>query len=271
MLKLPIDHIGILAPEIAPLVDEFQRLGFKVVGPKELTAVDADGKLQGLGQYSAHVMFADNYIELTAVEKPTADHHLASFLSPPWGVRLVLLGTDDIHLSRAVCTNNGLRPYPPQAAARELDYLNGVSARFEWFGLPHDDWPECLLAYVQHHHREQIFSAQVSEHPNGALGLKHLSFNGTVPKRFLKLAGDQESSTDKQQRLVELRDSIDKTDGLENASTTPFFRIGIDVANLAATTRLLSDAGFKPDRGECEVSLRLQSGVVICFQQDTCI
>lgn len=268
MLKLPIDHIGILAPEITPLIDEFQRLGFTVVGPKELTAIDADGNLQGLGQYSAHVMFADNYIELTAVEKPTPDHHLADFLSPPWGVRLVLLGSEDIQQSRASCVKNGMNPFPVQAAARELDYLDGVSARFEWFGLPHTDWPECLTAFVQHHSREQVFDTNVCRHANGAIGLSRLTFNRKVPKRFSKLLGSEDAHSDESKHLVELCES-DRADGdgPEAQSVTPICGVDIAVADLALTERLVTDAGFDPVGNEREVRVRLQSNTLIRFRR----
>ena len=69
-MRLDVDHIGILGADIDALVDEFRGLGFSIVGPAELTAIDADGTQRGLGQHSAHIMFADTYIELTSVVEP---------------------------------------------------------------------------------------------------------------------------------------------------------------------------------------------------------
>ena len=117
---LEVDHVGVLGPSIRALAAAWERLGFRVVGPEELMGVGDDGEPRGMGQFSAHVMFPDDYIELTAVEKPAPEHHLAQFRDAAAGLRLLILGTNDIDARHAACASAGLAPAPVQRAAREI-------------------------------------------------------------------------------------------------------------------------------------------------------
>ena len=76
-MMLPLDHIGILGSDITEMVNAYRSLGFHVTEPERLNA-GAGGDFGR--QYSAHVMFENTYIELTAVEDCQSEHHLAPYM-----------------------------------------------------------------------------------------------------------------------------------------------------------------------------------------------
>jgi hypothetical protein len=261
-LQLRIDHVGILAPLIAPLVDEFRALGFSIVGPTELTSVDASGKPSGLGQFSAHVMFDNDYIELTAVEAPFPGHHLEQYLDKPWGLRLLLIACEDIEQVHAECRNRDLASGNVLTAGRSIDYQDGAEARFKWFGLEASNWPETLVAFVQHLSRDIVFDERVARHTNGASGITRLyCCADKMNAHYEKLASDGKHQID---RLTadQLREAL----GFEDLSNNAFVAIGIGVLDLQATTVFLSTANIDHRAVQRGVSVRLQSGTCLVFE-----
>lgn len=190
--RLPVDHVGILGDAIAPLKRDWEALGFRVAGPEELIGIGDDGEPGGLGQFSAHVMFAKGYIELTAVERPSPDHHLARFLDSGGGLRLVILAADDIEARRATLEARGLAPGPVSEAARDIHYGAGGTARFRWFPVAADACPEVLMACVRHETPGLVFQPAVAEHPNTATGITRLLYRGrSLPDGYAALAADE--------------------------------------------------------------------------------
>lgn len=260
-LRLSIDHIGILAPEIQALVTEFRMLGFNVVGPAELTSVDTQGIRHGLGQFSAHVMLDEDYIELTAVERPTPDHHLIKYLQGPWGIRLLILSSDDIDAAHDVCERNNLQPTPVQLASRTLDYQDGEEALFKWFGLPAENWPDALVAYAQHLTRDRVFDSSVSRHANGARGLHGLYYCAdSLPEQYTSLA------TTGRHKLQLIPSQIAGRElGAAETETSPFGAVAIDVEDLETTANYFSSKGIEWQRLDDGISVRLESGACLIF------
>lgn len=262
-IRLDIDHIGVLAPSIAALVDEFADLGFQIVGPAELTAVAADGRRTGLGQYSAHIMFSDTYIELTAVEKPRPGHHLEPFMRMPWGIRLLILKSTDIQATHAACVSRGLRPGEIQRAIRHIDYGSGGTARFRWFGLPDGEQPDALIAYVEHETPERVFQAEVASHDNGAIRLTRLYYAAAeMPAHLIALAGPAGQAIE-----CVPEESARTTLGFSAAGCVPVSAAGIAVSDVAATAEFLRARGIDLRSAARGVAVRLQSGAIIVFEQ----
>ncbi len=189
---LPVDHVGILGEAIAPLKRDWQALGFRVVGPEELIGIDGAGEPRGLGQFSAHVMFDKNYIELTAVERPSPGHHLTRFLDSGGGLRLVILAADDIESRRAALQARGLAPGPVSQAARDIHYGGGGTARFRWFPVAADACPDVLMACVRHETPDIVFQPEVARHPNTASGITRLLYTGErLPAGYAALAAEE--------------------------------------------------------------------------------
>lgn len=248
-MRLDLDHIGILGPDIHALVDEFRGLGFAIVGPKELTAIDSDGRRRGLGQHSAHIMFADTYIELTAVTDPAPEHHLSRYLDTPAGVRLLILGCERIDDCRQAYVEQGLRPGPVQRATRRIDYGVPGEARFSWFGLPAGDWPEALIACVAHETRELVFQEAVTRHANGATALTALFVKGgDTLGRLQPLAADAGAEV-----------LVDERDGAEITG------IGLRVTDLASTSAALAKRGIATRTVGDSLAVDTQAGVRLHF------
>ena len=264
MIRLQIDHVGVLGPAIDQLVDEYRRLGFTIIGPAELSAVDAHGNRVGLGQHSAHIMFDSSYIELTAVPDASPAHHLTHFLEPPWGMRLLLPACHDIDAVRATCAERGLNPTPVRAATRDLDYNPGKEAKFRWFGLAAEDWPDVLVAYVSHQTPELVFDPDVSRHANGACGLSGLYYVAdALPDRYAHL----ESGGPHSICLIK-PDDASGFFGFDVSGTTPFAGIGIATGDLASTLDLIERSGapYKLIGGACVV--QTTTGLCLVFTQD---
>ncbi len=239
--RLNVDHVGILAASIGSLVSNYRKLGFRVIGPADLKAVDEGGKARSLGQQSAHIMFADTYIELTAVSAPAPGHHLSAFLDGSDGLRLLILRATDIESSRRRCADAGLDPGAIQKATREIGYGKPGTARFRWFALPVSKYPEALVCFVQHETFETVFQRRVTDHQNGATGLSRILVAGdSVPERYMTLGRDESGTA------IESRPStkLEALFGTGASGCPPFAGLGIAVADLDATRRFLTDNGI---------------------------
>jgi len=234
--RLPVDHVGILGDAIAPLKRDWQALGFRVVGPEELIGIDAAGEPRGLGQFSAHVMFAEDYIELTAVERPSPGHHLARFLGRGGGLRLVILAADDIESRRSALERRGLAPGPVSEAARDIHYGAGGTARFRWFPVAAEACPDVLMACVRHETPQIVFQPQVARHPNTASGISRLLYTGQrLPDGYAALAADEGVA-------LEARPLAAMTDlfGAAVDGCPPFAGLGVAVGDPRAAADVLT-------------------------------
>jgi hypothetical protein len=173
-MNIALDHLGILGADIHAMVAGFRALGFHVVGPAPLdpgTGADVQA------QQSAHVMFADSYIELTAAPDCPPEHHLAPFIGLAPGIRLLVLACTDAEAERLRVQAAGLRPTAVHQASRQLAYGGGATAQFRWFGLERECLPGVLTGWVQHLTRAEVFDAAVMDHPNTVTDVEAVLFH----------------------------------------------------------------------------------------------
>jgi hypothetical protein len=259
---LDIDHIGILGPDIDALVVEYANIGFSIVGPAELTAVDVAGNTHSLGQQSAHIMFGKDYIELTAVSSKDPQHHLANYLKATPGIRLLILASNDIHTSREQCLSSNMQPGDVQRAAREITYGSPGHAQFTWFGLPAHDWPDVLVAFVQHESSDTVFQADAARHTNQASGLKRLLYVGNdLPTRFECLPVGSTHRIEP----VSVADFQSAT-GFEYCESSPLAAAVIGSHDLAATENALVGSGVPVAKLANGVATQMQSGICLLFE-----
>ena len=170
---LPLDHVGIFGSDINVMVDAYRSLGFQVTEPERL---DAGGRADQGRQYSAHVMFDQTYIELTAVEDCQPEHHLAPYLRLPGGIRILILQSDAAEGERVRIEALGLPTSPLYTAERRLTYGNRQTARFCWFALDPQPLDQLLIGWVQHLTRDAVFYRNQA-HDNTATNITGLHFN----------------------------------------------------------------------------------------------
>jgi hypothetical protein len=181
-VRIALDHLGWLGPDVDGMTAVFGRLGFRVLGPAPLRHGVSTGPA---AQWSAHVMFRDTYLELTSLSAAAVDHPLYRWRTDPPAVRLVLLGAVDAMAERARATTAGWCVSELQHAERRLEYGAQRVARFRWFGLgensvPGTEFPApgTLVAWVQHLDREFVFDPGVRSHPNTALAIEAVHRSG---------------------------------------------------------------------------------------------
>jgi len=172
-MMLPLDHVGILGSDITEMVNAYRSLGFHVTEPERLNA-GAGGDFGR--QYSAHVMFENTYIELTAVEDCQSEHHLAPYMRLPGGVRILILQSDCAEKERERIQSTGLSVSPLFAAERPLTYGDRTMARFCWFALEPQPLDQLLIGWVEHLTREAVFRSDGS-HGNTATDITGLHFS----------------------------------------------------------------------------------------------
>jgi catechol 2,3-dioxygenase-like lactoylglutathione lyase family enzyme len=168
-----LDHVGLVGSDLGEAIAALRRLGFSPTAPRVLSGHDpATGATVSLGQSSAHAVFRSGYVELSAVEHPTAQHHLAAYLGRPGSLKILAFGVDDVAAAQQRCTAAGVRVRAICSASRSVEYgRRHGTARFEWFMLEPDDVPEGLLCCVRHRTPELLFQPEVQQHPNGAQAL----------------------------------------------------------------------------------------------------
>ncbi|RME66133.1 MAG: VOC family protein, partial [Alphaproteobacteria bacterium] len=170
-IPMAIDHVGIVGRDMAGLKLAYERLGFRVTEPKPLLGADGQGKMVPLGQYSAHFMFADSYVELSAVTGEKPHNHLEPWLRRYEGLHILALATPDAEKARTHLRSAGLDPGPVQTAARDVQYGNGGRALFSWFAFAADAFAEAFVCMVEQRTPDIVFQPGMADHANGAVDL----------------------------------------------------------------------------------------------------
>jgi hypothetical protein len=178
-----LDHAGFVGADLAHLVAAMQRLGFATTPPQALMRTDpASGAAVPLHQQSCHAVFAQGYLEFSAVLTEDPAHHLAAYRARGEGLHIVALGSADPDADWRRCTAAGLPCSAPAGASRRIDYgTRHGEARFRWFMLQPEASPEGLLCLVRNETPGLVFQPEVSRHPNGAEALCELVVHATDP------------------------------------------------------------------------------------------
>jgi catechol 2,3-dioxygenase-like lactoylglutathione lyase family enzyme len=168
-----IDHIGLVGRNIEAMVATFRQLGFMVTNPVQLTQPGPDGNPIPLGQLSAHVIFPDTYLELTAVENPGQGNHLDPWLARHEGFHILAFRAENATQSWNEMAAFGVVMPPIRVASREVNAggVRGI-ADFKWFQIPESISREGFSCIVEHQTPELVFIKSMMAHDNGATGLR---------------------------------------------------------------------------------------------------
>jgi len=167
---LALDHVGFACRDLDRILPIFRRVGFSPTEPRALEAVDpATGQTRALGQTSAHIVFRDTYIELSAVPDPATDNHLEPFLARYEGLHILALRDSDLETCHRQIRQHGFKIGDIQSAKRDIQYgRRHGAARFRWFMLDKSASPEGLLCVVDNLTPELVYQHEVMTHANGA-------------------------------------------------------------------------------------------------------
>lgn len=171
-----IDHVGLVGHDMTAMSEAYRRLGFTVGEPSPLTQPSPDGSPVPLGHISAHIVFAESYVELTAVQQPGQGNPLDTWLAKHQGLHVMALRATNAEASWAALTAHGLVMPPVRASSRDIT-VDGVTAiaDFKWFQLPDSIAKEGFACVVEHQTPELIFVPRLTDHANGATGLLGIS------------------------------------------------------------------------------------------------
>ncbi len=159
---LAIDHIGIVVSSCGPAVALLRDHGFQVSEPEPLMGPDGS-----LGQTSAHCVFANGYIEISAPD-PGSANHLRPLLARGEGMRILVLRSGNAASDHARLLEQGLVLGPVREARRAVHLPQGIAtARFQWFPIA-DRLPGVLIAMVEHRDADVVFAPSLRVHPNRA-------------------------------------------------------------------------------------------------------
>ena len=253
-----IDHLGIVARDVAALRAAYIRLGFTVTAATEVMQPGPDGKREiPLGQVTAHVAFQSNYLELIAVRHPGQGNHLDKWLAGHEGLHVLGLHADDAVNASNELMAAGLIMPPMRASSRRITG-NGVkgTTRFKWFELPQSIAQEGFVCVVQHETPELVFDSRLTTHANGALGIR--SVFAVVDNmdeafaRYQRLPGTKRRSfaigrtivmNHQQFVVVERGGFAAMFPGLDIPPRPHFGGFALAVADIAATRSVLTKAG----------------------------
>lgn len=186
-MRLDLDHVGIVGPDLAEMITSFTRLGFTATKPVALETGDSPPV-----QFSAHIMFADSYIELTSAPDAPARYHLAPYMDQAAGLHLLLLACADADRAHADAIASGFDVSAVQAAARRLSYADQAQARFRWFAVKQAINDDTLVGWVEHLDAERVFDPCMHQHDNGVTGIAAVVSGRPLPAGIGNDSGDVE-------------------------------------------------------------------------------
>ena len=290
-MNTTLDHLGFVAGQIEPLRTAFSALGFAPTEPKPLMRRDPDsGALIPLEQFSCHVVLARGYLELSPVETNSASHHLSAYAhadgaAEESALQICAFGTTDLLGTHASCLRAGVQVGAAQWAAREIHYgKRRGEARFHWFMVDPHDAPDGLLCFVEHGTPELVYQPEVQRQPNGAQALTLLGIVlrdaaalQAAANRYGRLLGSPQGSVASGalafglgtgQLALYLADvAVLRFGTVVRAAQSAFAVVGIEVADLAATTEYLQarNMSFDTRDGLLIIPPHAAGGAILCL------
>lgn len=179
-----LDHIGWVSADIAVPVAWLAQLGFRTSEPTALSGAEGP-----LGQVSAHCVFGNFYLEMSA---PVAGsgNHLEPLLALGPGIRIVALGCADAARARRQLSREGIACGPASEASRRVSLGSGArEARFRWFALD-NLMAGTLVAVVEHRDLDLVLAGELTDHANGARRIEEAVLGRMAEPLAQLLSGD---------------------------------------------------------------------------------
>lgn len=182
---ISLDHIGLVGPSMTALRRDWLAAGFAVTEPETLMALDpATGRRVSLGQQSCHIVFERGYVELTAVDAVTPQHHLHPWIRSDVSLGIIAFGAADIEAVHRRLLEGEVPAGPLARASRPIHYgARRGDAVFTWFALAAAATPESLVCFARNERPDLVYQPEVQRHPNGARALEGVIVCTDEPER----------------------------------------------------------------------------------------
>ncbi|PWC42335.1 VOC family protein [Azospirillum sp. TSO22-1] len=162
-----IDHLVIAVRDLDKAREAYARLGFTLT---------ARGRHTELKSANHTIMFADDYVELLAIEEPSpATAAWSEFLKTREGLAAAALKTADARSAQAELAAAGLSGGEAVDFGRPVDLPEGRrDARFTITQVAPAATPGGRMFLCQHHTRDVVWRSEYLTHENGATALAAL-------------------------------------------------------------------------------------------------
>jgi hypothetical protein len=272
-VPLPLDHVGWLVGDLDAQRRELRRVGFAVTSPGMLKTGDAATEAADVGQQSAHVMFQDTYLELTAVAAGARPAHLVPYLDRR-GLIILALRVTDGEAARATLDEAGLAVSASAHSERPITYPEPAQqgmAHFRWFMCAAEQFPELLVCCVEHVTPELVFQPAMARHDVHVIGLRSVFLfdpdAARAAERYGRLADVALPGGQGEGELVMMDGAAlaDRFVGFAEPLQPGAVGIGLRVADVGGIARHLAAAGVAAVRDGPRLWCRGPEGTVLEF------
>ncbi|SEP94775.1 Glyoxalase-like domain-containing protein [Faunimonas pinastri] len=161
-MRLPIDHVVVLVPDLAAAGAAFEAAGFQVTP-------EARHSPQ-MGTANRCVMLAGSYIEIMGVVEPTAvNAGWRELLAAGIGIRGLAFRSTDIRATVERLQANGIAAEAVREFSRSTP---DGQLRFSIARIAREETPGLQCLFCQHHTPQLLWRPNMLVHPNGASGLE---------------------------------------------------------------------------------------------------
>ena len=189
---LALDHVGICAQELMPMVAQFEALGFALSPIAQQSGRRApDAEVEPFGTGNRCAFLKHGYIELLGILDPALfDNNIGQFIARYEGLHILAMAMNDAEGNLARMRRAGI-PIPGIAHLQRPVEAGGPIAKFS--RLPYPDAPEGRIQLIQHLTPELVWQERWMDHANKAVALTELVLVSAEPAvsaaRLSKLTG----------------------------------------------------------------------------------
>jgi hypothetical protein len=191
-----LDHIGLIAPDLAAIARQYERLGFQLTPVSQHSAPHVPGgPALPIGSANRCAMLRQGYIELLAIiDRTLPDNQLGLFLKRYAGIHIIALAVDDADANVARLRATGLAEAKIAPLERMADTPTGKKrVAFARIPLPPGESQEGRIQLIQHLTPDVMWQPHLLDHPNRAQALVDTIVCVTSPeesvRRFARLTG----------------------------------------------------------------------------------
>ena len=187
-----LDHVGVAAAELGPLLAQYQRLGFDLSPRAQQSGRRRpDGPVELYGSGNRCAFFRHGYVELIGILDPTRfANAVDQFVARYEGLHIAAFAMQDEAANLQRLRNGGLA-IPGVAYLERPVEAGGPTARFA--RLPFPDAPEGRVQLIRHLTPELVWQPRWMQHANKVEALEALILACASPAetaaRFSRLTG----------------------------------------------------------------------------------
>lgn len=172
-MVLTLDHVGIIARDLASAAERWQRLGF-TLAPQSRQRGAAPGQtgMQPWATANRCALLRQGYVELIGAVDPAAYNPWTRFVERYEGIHILALRCANADAAYSALASGAPFLDPPIARERKLTYRGDErTMRFRNIFSRDADCPEGRYIVIEHQTPELLWQEELMTHENGAVAL----------------------------------------------------------------------------------------------------